>query len=57
MDRLLKARTAAKSWTTRAANKIEELLARQKPPATVSELAYALEELDKRLSKLEEVQS
>ena len=56
MDQLQKAKAAAEGWLTRATKRIDSLLTKD-PPATCSELEEALEEFDKRLSKLEEVQT
>ena len=55
MEQLLKAKAAAEGWLTRATKRIDTLLA--KVPVTVSELEEALDEFDKRLKKLEEVQN
>ena len=46
----------AEGWLTRVSKKIESLLVKE-PPPTSSELVEALEEFDKRLVKLEEVQN
>ena len=56
MEQLQKAKAAAEGWLTRVSKKIESLLVKE-PPPTSSELVEALEEFDKRLVKLEEVQN
>lgn len=58
MEKLQKAQAAAQGWVTRVCTKIDGLLdPHRSPPATSSELVEVLEEFDKRLIKLEEVQS
>lgn len=56
MEKLEKARAACQGWLSRVCVKMDRLLAKS-PPATSSELVEVLEEFDKRLNKLEEVQS
>ncbi|KAK3894074.1 hypothetical protein Pcinc_002176 [Petrolisthes cinctipes] len=56
MEKLQKAQAAAQGWLTRVCTKMEGLLGKS-PPATSSELVEVLEEFDKRLTRLEEVQS
>ncbi|KAK3880152.1 hypothetical protein Pcinc_015323 [Petrolisthes cinctipes] len=56
MEKLQKAQAAAQGWLTRVCTKMERLLGKS-PPATSSELVEVLEEFDKRLTRLEEVQS
>ncbi|KAK3892369.1 hypothetical protein Pcinc_003777 [Petrolisthes cinctipes] len=56
MEKLQKAPAAAQGWLTRVCTKMEGLLGKS-PPATSSELVEVLEEFDKRLTRLEEVQS
>ncbi|KAK3870957.1 hypothetical protein Pcinc_023865 [Petrolisthes cinctipes] len=56
MENLQKAQAAAQGWLTRVCTKMEGLLVKS-TPATSSELIEVLEEFDKRLTKLEEVQS
>ena len=56
MEQLQKAMAAAEGWLTRVSKKMESLLVRD-PPPTPSELVEALEEFDKRLARLEEVQT
>ena len=56
MEQLQKAKAAAEGWLTRVSKKMESLLVRD-PPPTRSELVEALEEFDKRLARLEEVQT
>ncbi|XP_068228016.1 uncharacterized protein [Palaemon carinicauda] len=55
MEQLHRAKAAAEGWVTRVSNRIDDLLVRD-PPPTSSDLVEALEEMDKRLFKLEEVQ-
>ncbi|XP_068235740.1 uncharacterized protein [Palaemon carinicauda] len=55
MEQLHRAKAAAEGWVTRVSNRIEDLLVRD-PPPTSCDLIEALEEMDKRLFKLEEVQ-
>ena len=56
MEQLQKAKTAAEGWLTRVSKKMDSLLVRD-PPPTPSKLVEALEEFDKRLVRLEEVQT
>ena len=56
MEQLQKAKAAAVGWLTRVSKKMDSLLVRY-PPPTPSELVEALEEFDKRLARLEEVQT
>ena len=51
----MKAKAAAEGWLTRATKRIDTLMATV--PVTVSELEEALDEFDRRLKKLEEVQN
>ena len=55
MEQLQKAKTVTEGWMTGVSKKLNSLLVRD-PPPTPSELVEALEEFDKRLVRLEEVQ-
>ena len=56
MEQLQKAKAVAERWLTRVSKKMDSLLVRD-PPPTLSELVEVLEEFDKRLFRLEEVQT
>lgn len=54
MEKLKKKRTACRGWVTRTSQALSEVLAQ--PTPTLSEMEYAIQEFDKRLAKLDEVQ-
>lgn len=54
MEKLKKLRTTCRGWVTRASKMLGDT--REAPAPSISQIEFAVQEFDKRLAKLDEVQ-